>query len=248
MEADILRLILLIAGLALLIVGLEIRLYFKPQARAERYLHLVIALVLLAIAETFASQPTAPARSLLFLFVDAEEQGLLGSRAYVEQNPELLERVARGELFSLGQHYIALSAMIEAHQPNQRFGQPGRLVGHDAPGNRAPVEVVEQLGDAVEQGRVPAEVVLVDVQQKLAAFLEAFLAGLHAETETDQGGAAMGDDRADMLVGQLLPAERRQCFVQCEGEVRGRVGEGTVEIEQQAADYRRAWLRHPSGS
>jgi len=33
----------------------------------------------------------------------------------LEQNPELLERVARGELFTLGQHYIALSAMVEVH-------------------------------------------------------------------------------------------------------------------------------------
>ena len=40
----------------------------------------------LAIAEAFAQQPTAPARSLLFLFVDGEEQGLLGSE-YFAQNP-----------------------------------------------------------------------------------------------------------------------------------------------------------------
>jgi hypothetical protein len=33
----------------------------------------------------------------------------------LEDNLELLKRVARGELFSLGQHYIALSAMIEVH-------------------------------------------------------------------------------------------------------------------------------------
>jgi len=30
-------------------------------------------------------------------------------------NPDLVERVARGELFTLGQHYVALSAMIEVH-------------------------------------------------------------------------------------------------------------------------------------
>jgi hypothetical protein len=29
------------------------------------------------------------------------------------ENPELLKRIARGELFNLGQHYLALSAMIE---------------------------------------------------------------------------------------------------------------------------------------
>ena len=31
----------------------------------------------------------------------------------LSENPELLERVARGELFTLGRHYLALSAMIE---------------------------------------------------------------------------------------------------------------------------------------
>ena len=40
----------------------------------------------LAIAETFSRQPTAPARTLLFLFVDGEEQGLLGSE-YFARNP-----------------------------------------------------------------------------------------------------------------------------------------------------------------
>jgi hypothetical protein len=33
----------------------------------------------------------------------------------LEENPELLKRVARGELFNLGQHYVAVSAMIEVH-------------------------------------------------------------------------------------------------------------------------------------
>ena len=36
----------------------------------------------LTIAEAFAKRPEAPARSLLFLFVDAEEQGLLGSEYF----------------------------------------------------------------------------------------------------------------------------------------------------------------------
>jgi len=40
----------------------------------------------LAIAQAFAGLPVAPARSLLFLFVEAEEQGLLGSE-YFAQNP-----------------------------------------------------------------------------------------------------------------------------------------------------------------
>ncbi len=35
------------------------------------------------------------------------------SPACLEENPELLKRIARGELFNLGQHYLALSAMIE---------------------------------------------------------------------------------------------------------------------------------------
>ena len=39
---------------------------------------------LLAIAEAFALQPTAPRRSVLFIAFNAEEKGLLGSRYYVE--------------------------------------------------------------------------------------------------------------------------------------------------------------------
>ncbi len=31
----------------------------------------------------------------------------------LEENPELLVRISRGELFTLGRHYLALSAMIE---------------------------------------------------------------------------------------------------------------------------------------
>ncbi len=31
------------------------------------------------------------------------------------ENPELLKRIARGELFTLGRNYLAASAMIEIH-------------------------------------------------------------------------------------------------------------------------------------
>jgi hypothetical protein len=37
------------------------------------------------------------------------------SLACLTENPELLSRIARGELFTLGRHYIGLSAVIEIH-------------------------------------------------------------------------------------------------------------------------------------
>lgn len=51
------------------------------------------------------------------------------------ENPELLARIARGELFNLGQHYLALSTMIELNPlflltPNvfMNVGDPGALL------------------------------------------------------------------------------------------------------------------------
>ncbi len=42
--------------------------------------------------------------------VPREDYDLIG----LQENPELLERVSRGELFTLGKHYVALSVLVEA--------------------------------------------------------------------------------------------------------------------------------------
>ncbi|GAB4247906.1 MAG: hypothetical protein Kow00109_24030 [Acidobacteriota bacterium] len=47
----------------------------------------------LEIAEAFASAPVPPQRSILFSFWNAEENGLLGSRHFVENPPFPLERI-----------------------------------------------------------------------------------------------------------------------------------------------------------
>ncbi len=49
---------------------------------------------LLALARAFAREPRRPARSLLFLFTAAEEQGLLGSRYYAAHPTLPAERIA----------------------------------------------------------------------------------------------------------------------------------------------------------
>ena len=47
----------------------------------------------LEVAQAFAAQPTAPKRSLLFLFVSGEEKGLLGSQHYAAHPTVPLEQV-----------------------------------------------------------------------------------------------------------------------------------------------------------
>ena len=51
---------------------------------------------LLELARVFASQPQRPERSLIFLAVTAEESGLLGSAAYVENPPVPLNKTVAG--------------------------------------------------------------------------------------------------------------------------------------------------------
>src|SRR5690606_24285014 len=56
----------------------------------------------LAVARAFAALPRAPRRSVLFLFVGAEEQGLLGSKYYAEHPTFSPSRIAANINFELG--------------------------------------------------------------------------------------------------------------------------------------------------
>jgi hypothetical protein len=75
------------------------------------------------IAEAFASLPVAPARSAVFLTVSGEENGLFGSRAFVESGPIRRERIianinidmigrnARDTLVAIGLGYSTLGRL-----------------------------------------------------------------------------------------------------------------------------------------
>jgi hypothetical protein len=96
---------------------------------------------LLALAEHFARQPAR--HSLLFVALDAEEQGLQGARAFVANPPvpkasivlnvnmDMVSHSTRGELYAAGAaKYPQLRAPLE----RARAGAPVTLLlGHDTP-------------------------------------------------------------------------------------------------------------------
>lgn len=101
---------------------------------------------LLAMATHFKKQK--PQHTLLFVAFDAEEQGLSGSKAFVENPPVPLERVVlnvnmdmlsisdKNELYASGlYHYPALKPLLEQVKAPQglslRFGHDRPEQGHD---------------------------------------------------------------------------------------------------------------------
>ena len=80
----------------------------------------------LEMAEAFASLPVAPARSVIFLAVSGEEQGLLGSMAYAADPPmieidqvvanvnmDMISRNAPDTVIAIGQEYSTLEADLD---------------------------------------------------------------------------------------------------------------------------------------
>jgi hypothetical protein len=85
----------------------------------------------LEVAEAFASLPEAPARSVIFLAVSAEEKGLLGAMAYVEDPPvidiqrvvanvnlDMIGRLAPDTIIGIGQEYSTLQTVLDEIQVN----------------------------------------------------------------------------------------------------------------------------------
>lgn len=81
---------------------------------------------LLEVAEAFASLPTRPARSIIFLHVSGEEKGLLGSRWYSEHptvpldqivanvNVDMIGRNAPDSVVVIGKDYSSLGDVVNA--------------------------------------------------------------------------------------------------------------------------------------
>jgi hypothetical protein len=80
---------------------------------------------MLEVAEAFASLPTRPARSMIFLAVSGEEKGLLGSAAFaanppvpIEQlvaniNLDMVGRNAPDSIIAIGNEYSSLGALVQ---------------------------------------------------------------------------------------------------------------------------------------
>jgi hypothetical protein len=79
----------------------------------------------MALAEAFASLPTPPARSLVFLMISGEEKGLLGSNHWVENptvplgrvvaniNLDMIGRNAPDTVVAIGQEYSTLGPLVQ---------------------------------------------------------------------------------------------------------------------------------------
>lgn len=80
----------------------------------------------LEIAQAFASQPTKPKRSIIFLLVSGEEKGLYGSAHFVEHPPvplkqmianiniDMIGRNAADSTVAIGMDYTSLGAQMQA--------------------------------------------------------------------------------------------------------------------------------------
>jgi Zn-dependent M28 family amino/carboxypeptidase len=80
---------------------------------------------MLEVAEAFASLPTRPARSMIFLAVSGEEKGLLGSAAFAANPPMPIERMianinldmvgrnAPDSIIAIGNEYSSLGTLVQ---------------------------------------------------------------------------------------------------------------------------------------
>ena len=97
--------------------------------------------VLLAAARHFAANP--PSHSVVLAFLDAEEMGLQGARAFVDDAPiplesivmnvnlDMVSRSEAGEIYAAGtHHYPFLLALVEEVAEASRIAV---LTGHDSP-------------------------------------------------------------------------------------------------------------------
>jgi Zn-dependent M28 family amino/carboxypeptidase len=99
---------------------------------------------LMAFAEHFSKN--RPQHSMIFAALDAEELGIQGARAFVEDFPfplsqvvlninmDMISRNEDGEIYAVGtHHYPSLKPILEAAAKDR---QPKLLFGHDIPGQK----------------------------------------------------------------------------------------------------------------
>src|SRR5690606_2128007 len=96
---------------------------------------------LLEVAEAFASLPTSPRRSIIFLHVSGEEHGLLGSRHYSDNptvpvasivanlNVDMIARNSPDSIVAIGKDYSSLGGLVEA--VGERHPEIGLVVSDD---------------------------------------------------------------------------------------------------------------------
>lgn len=137
---------------------------------------------------------------------------------------------------------FALADMVRANQsgaafgqaqcPDQGIGKAGRFVGDNAPGNGAGLEAGQQCVHALEQGGFLGHARFVEVQEGSMPFLIVRMIRFYPETDLDHGAGAVRDGAADVRRWQGRQAMPLAQLVEAADEVRGRVDQRAIEIEQ----------------
>ena len=144
----------------------------------------------------------------------------------------------------------------EAERGDDGPGEPRRLVRHDAPPQRARLDRVEHVGDALEQHRVDGERRFVAGEERGVQRRELGVAGRYAERRTEETARAVRCMRTQLGERHRLEPAVGAQPVDGGAEVRRRVGQRAIEIEQNGVDVERARRarvsrhrgRTPSGS
>ncbi len=126
--------------------------------------------------------------------------------------------------------------MIHGEQAQQRLGEALALVGDDAPGQLAHPDFRDQLGNPVEEPRLDAQLLFVEIEKAIAQRDVAFALGSNPETGFQQAARAARGVRARSFRGQGREALLGTHSIQRAGEIGSGVGKGTVQVEQNCAD------------
>ena len=131
----------------------------------------------------------------------------------------------------------ASGALFQFESGEQRMGEGGRFVGDHPPAHAAGLNCREYIGHTGKQPAFTYQMCSVELEKALAQGFEALIAFEQAKAQADQHAHAVRDVRTDDVAvqrSQLVFAQQ----IERMGEIRRRIDQGTVEIEQQAVRRR----------
>ena len=130
----------------------------------------------------------------------------------------------------------AAGEVVKREQAQERLGESLALVGDDAPGELACADFHEQLGNAFEEPRLDAQLLLVEIEEALAQRAVALVFGRDIEPGLEQPARSARSVRARDLGRQGRQAPLGAHPVQRAGEIGSRVRQRAVQVEQDRAD------------
>ncbi len=125
--------------------------------------------------------------------------------------------------------------MVDGEQAQERLGEALALVGDDSPRQLAHLDFREQLGNPVEEARLDAQILFVEVEEAVAQRAVSLVLGRDIESGFEQTARAARSVRARDFGRQGREAALGAHPVERAGEIGSGVGQGTVQVEQDRA-------------